>query len=236
MRVLLIMKLVLKLIAVIFILTVLLGTGFVIWGQEFERIFSQKECIAWFKQIKPEAWMIGIGLLVGDLFLPIPAPGIMAALGDVYGLWVGVLISIAGSVIAGVIGYSFAWLFGQKGMRLLASEKEITKFRNIFEIWGGPALIITRIIPIMPEVITILSGFTRMRLSLFLAALLLGTIPTCFLFVWLGSISAPNHGYIIILTVMLSLAGWPVCLRMMYKKKRSAKPLRKKSGKSRKKT
>ena len=53
-----------------------------------------QDCGAW-------GWAVVIGLLIGDLFLPIPATGVMSAAGYVYGPWIGGIISVTGSFLSG---------------------------------------------------------------------------------------------------------------------------------------
>ena len=193
-------------------LVLLFAIIFGLWGTHFEFLFSQNACIQWFQQIQTWAWAAGIGLLTSDLLLPIPATGVMAALGDVYGIWLGGLIAAMGSIGAGFTGYGLARLLGQKGTRWLASDAELERFKSFFDRWGGWAIIISRILPILPEVMTILAGLARMDLKRFSAALLLGTLPTCLLFAFLGQASRNDPGYGIAAAVVLPLLLWPLFL------------------------
>ena len=206
------MKLALK----IFLITLLLALGFLLafkmWGNHIETFFSQQACAQWFQEIRGWAWAVGIGLLIADLLLPIPATGIMAALGSVYGIWLGGFIAAAGSAGAGFSGYGLARLAGRKGVRWLANNAELARFKAFFDRWGGWGVIVSRILPILPEVMTILAGLARMDLKRFSAALLLGTIPTCFLFAYLGHASRTDPGYGIAAAVVLPLLLWPVFL------------------------
>lgn len=215
------MKLFLKVVGIILLLAVIFGMQFELWGEQFERLFNQEQCARWFAQAKPYAWAFGIGLLVGDLVLPIPATGIMAALGSVYGIFPGALISVAGSAGAGITGYTLARIVGKRGTRLLASDEEIERFQTVFNRWGGSAIIISRIMPILPEVMTILAGFAKMNTGRFLAALFLGTVPTCFLFAYLGYASRTDPGYGVIVAILIPLAIWPLFLKFAFAKRQS---------------
>jgi uncharacterized membrane protein YdjX (TVP38/TMEM64 family) len=184
-------------------------------GQEFETLFSREKCIEWFTQVKTVAWIIGILLLVSDIVTPVPATGIMAALGAVYGLGLGTLFSVMGSAGAGLIGYGAARAFGLRGSRWIADEKEIQRFKMFFDQWGGYAVILSRATPILPEVISILAGLSKMKFSRFLSALLAGTIPTSFLFAWMGSYPGLSHGTGIVLAVLVPVLLWPVFIKMV---------------------
>ncbi len=184
-------------------------------GQEFETLFNQDKCIEWFTRIKSVAWIIGILLLLSDIITPVPATGIMAALGAVYGTLPGTFFSVIGSTGAGLIGYGIARALGVRGSRWIADETEIEKFKTFFDQWGGYAVILSRATPILPEVISILAGLSRMKFSRFLAALLAGTIPTSFLFAWMGSYSGLPYGTGIILALIVPVLLWPVFIKMV---------------------
>ena len=216
------MKLFFKVFALFAVFAALFMLGFELWGEPLERLFNQQECSRWFAEIRPYAWAIGIGLLVADLFLPIPATGIMAALGSVYGLLAGALISIVGSAGAGITGYVLARLVGIRVTRFMVSEQEIKRFNALFNAWGGFGIIISRIMPILPEVMTILAGFAKMTFGRFLAALLMGTIPTCFLFSYLGHVSRNDPGYGVIVAVIIPLVIWPLFLKFAFVREETA--------------
>lgn len=207
------MSLVVKIFTGAIFLAMLFAGGFALWGEHFEQLFSQQACVAWFAQIKPYAWLIGIGLLIGDLVLPIPATGIMAALGSVYGLWTGAVISILGSTMAGFTGYGLARFAGHRVTRYLASKEELDRFAFFFNQWGGAAIIVSRIMPIMPEVMVILAGLSRMKLINFSIALMLGTIPTCVLFTYVGQAAQQQPVWGLGTAVLAPLLIWPVFLR-----------------------
>jgi uncharacterized membrane protein YdjX (TVP38/TMEM64 family) len=165
---------------------------------------------------------MGIGLLIGDILLPIPATGIMAALGSVYGFLFGALVSIVGSAGAGIVGYLLARMLGKKVTRFLASDEELERFQTFFDKWGGVGIIISRIMPILPEVMAILAGLAKMNWTRFLAALFLGTVPTCFLFSYLGHASRAEPAYGVIVAVLIPLVIWPLFLKFAFTQEQTA--------------
>jgi len=206
-------KVLLKVLAIAVILAALCMLGFELWGEDFERLFSQEACVAYFASIRPWAWAVAIGLLVVDLFLPVPATGVMAALGSVYGPVLGALVGAVGSMLAGLLGYGLARLGGKRLGRVIAGEDEMRRFKAFFDRWGGLAIIVSRVLPILPEVVAVLAGLARMRLRRFLAALALGTVPTATLFAVLGHVSRDEPWYGVIVAVVLPMLVWPVFLR-----------------------
>lgn len=208
------MKLFWKILAITIALALLFAGGYGLFGSYFAGLLDQQECARCFAESRHYAWAVAILLLVFDLLLPIPATGVMAALGSVYGVWWGGLISVIGSAGSGVFGFLLARYGGRKLLGYLASEEERRRFADFFERWGGFAIIVSRPLPILPEVVSILAGLATMSFSRFLAALLLGSTPASFLFVYIGyaSKSAPVYG--LLFAVFLPLLIWPFFLKM----------------------
>ena len=75
--------------------------SFAIWGDALMRIFTMEGSVTWLEQYGAWAWAVTMGLLVIDLFLPLPATILMSAAGYLYGMFYGSLISIAGSFTSG---------------------------------------------------------------------------------------------------------------------------------------
>lgn len=208
------MKLIIKILVIFLILTVGTVLIYYFFGDQADLFLSREKCIAWFSGQKRFAWMAGILLLVSDIVLPIPATGVMAAIGNVYGVWNGTVINSVGSAIAGITGYLVARFIGRQGIRYIATEPELERFKNFFDDWGGYAVIISRIMPVMPEVITILAGFSKMKFSRFLAALFAGTVPVSFFFSLVGANSVFDTGTGIIIAILIPVMIWPVFLKM----------------------
>ena len=209
------MKLSLRIFGVAVALALVFAAGFALWGDCFEKLFSQEKCAEWFREIKPVAWLVAIGLLVADLVLPIPATGVMAALGLVYGVAVGAAVGATGSALAALLGYGLARLAGKKGIRRIAGEDEVERFRAFFDRWGGAGIIVSRVLPILPEVMSVLAGLARMSFWRFLTALLLGTIPVSILFAYVGAAAAEKPWYGVALAVVIPLLLWPAFLYLV---------------------
>ncbi len=190
------------------ILGILFAVSFAIWGDFFEALYSRDSCLEWFESIRSYAWAIAILLLISDIFLPVPATGVMAALGAVYGFWLGSLISLVGFAGAGIVAYWIARLAGRKGASLICSPQEIEEHHLFFDRWGGWAVIFSRLMPILPEVVTLLAGFAKMNFRRFFTALMLGSIPMALFFTWLGHVSRDEPVWGIALSVLIPLLIW----------------------------
>ena len=196
-----------KLLALIIVPGLLIAVSFALWGDFFEALFNQREFIETYRD-SPYAWIVGISLLAGDLFLPIPASAVMSAMGSLYGIFWGTVISFCGSTAAGFIAYFLARFLGECKLNKICSKEELQQYEKLFNKWGAQAVIIARAFPILPKVITLLAGFSRMSFRKFALALTAGTLPVSLFFSWLGHISADAPLWGIFAAVLIPLILW----------------------------
>jgi uncharacterized membrane protein YdjX (TVP38/TMEM64 family) len=90
-----------RLLGLFLLLALVVSVPFLIWGSGFEQSFSREGAVAWLSGYGRWAGLAGILLLMSDLFLPIPAAAVMAALGFVYGPVVDGLIATFGGFFPG---------------------------------------------------------------------------------------------------------------------------------------
>lgn len=199
-----------KLTILIVLITLALLTPFFIWGDAMDAYFESQEYQDWLASAKAYAWAVGIALIVADLFLPIPAPPIMAAMGAIYGAMWGGIIAAVGSILAGLVAYVLARAIGIKAARYLASDDELEKFQHFFDTWGGGGIIASRSLPVMPEVLTLLAGLAKMHFGRFFLSLLLGSVPVGFAMAWVGKKAGGSSSMILVLTLI------PVTLWVVY--------------------
>ncbi len=199
----------LRILLLALVIALLFLLSFLLWGENLEKILSAENFAAQMQGARSWGWGLGLLALLADLLLPLPATGIMAALGQIYGFWGGWFLGALGSLLAGLAGYGLA--LGCRGHcpSWLCSAAELEEFRHTFERWGGIAIIASRAVPILPEVMVVLAGLAKMRLAIFLPALLAGTLPVSALYAWWGSHygqEAPLLNFLI--AVLLPLLFW----------------------------
>jgi uncharacterized membrane protein YdjX (TVP38/TMEM64 family) len=212
-----------KLILLIVALVLAILTPFFLWHDQLDAYFASPEYQRWLTSVKPYAWLIGIGLLIGDLVLPVPTPPVMATLGTLYGPFLGGLIASTGSVLAGLTAYGLARGFGHRGIRLLADDDELARFRAFFDSWGTAGIIASRALPVVPEIMTLLAGAAKMHFGRFLLALIIGSLPVGLLMAWAGA--AAGHSSTLLLVLTLIPAGlWCVYLALMARRARRLAP------------
>ena len=152
---------------------------FLIWGSCFERSFSQEGTVAWLTGFGPWASLAGILLLMSDLILPIPATAVMAALGFLYGPLAGGLIATLGSFLSGALAYLLCRRFGRPAAARLLGPQELVEGERLFARAGGWLVVLSRWLPVFPEVIACMAGLSGMRPIPFFAALALRLGTAC---------------------------------------------------------
>jgi uncharacterized membrane protein YdjX (TVP38/TMEM64 family) len=134
----------------------------------------------------PLAAVAGVGLLVADVFLPVPSSLVMIAHGALFGVWIGSALSLAGSVGATLFGF---WI-GRRGGRTLerlVSHEEKLKADALLARWGALAILVTRPLPLLAETVAILAGASAMGWGKAALAGFLGCIPMAILYALTGA-------------------------------------------------
>jgi uncharacterized membrane protein YdjX (TVP38/TMEM64 family) len=107
------------------------------------------------------AGVLGVGLLLVDVVLPVPSSGVMVVHGAVYGLAVGSILSLIGGTGATVA----AFLLGRRGRSMLArlaGPKQQARATALLDRFGVWAILLTRPIPVLAETVAIMAGTGRL--------------------------------------------------------------------------
>jgi uncharacterized membrane protein YdjX (TVP38/TMEM64 family) len=196
----------LRLLGVFVVLAVAVIVPFLIWGGRLEEALSPEAAAAWLREVGPWAWLAGIGLLMGDLLLPIPATAVMSALGLVYGVFLGGMIGAAGSILAGAAGYLLCRALGRSMAVRILGPKGLAEGERLAHGSGVWLVVLSRWLPVFPEVVACMAGLTRMPPRRFLMALACGSIPLSFAFAALGAAGLEHP----MLALVVSAAAPPV--------------------------
>lgn len=131
--------------------------------------------------------LIGIGLLILDVLLPVPSTIVMTALGTIHGILIGTLLSLIGNLGAATFGF---WL-GRRSdgvMSRFLSEEDRNAASAFLHDWGEVGIIISRPIPILAESVAILAGTSSaVSWSKLIRCTLIGALPASFVYAWAGS-------------------------------------------------
>lgn len=151
------------------------------FGEAGARAWLESHGRAW-------GWLAGLGLLVADLVLPVPATSVISALGYGYGLVLGGLVGAAGSFLCGTVAYELCRRCGQRAAdRLLGAEDRERAARIFGGNAGGWLVALSRWMPLLPEMTSCMAGLTGMPRRRFYAALTSGCLPMGLMFAAIGA-------------------------------------------------
>ena len=197
-----------RLLLVVLAVAVLVGLPFAIWGDQVEAWLTTDGATEWMRSFGHWAWVAGLALIAADIALPLPATAIMAALGVIYGPWLGGFISACGTVLAGCIGYGICRVVPLHMAERLAGAKGMAQARALFARWGGWLVVGSRWLPILPETVAFLAGLTRMPFGRYLAALICGGLPLGMVFASVGHWGAETPVLALLVAALLPVALW----------------------------
>lgn len=151
------------------------------FGLDFEEIPEMMSDAA-----LPIAALVAVGLLIADVFLPIPSSLIMIANGALFGMAGGGLLSLLGGTGAAMTGY-FAGRAGGRTAQRLLKPGEQGRGERFFRRWGLFSVVLSRPIPLISETVAVVAGICGMRAFPMLAGSILGNLPAAFIYAWAGA-------------------------------------------------
>ena len=187
-------------------LTIAFLIPFLIWGHAWE--WSTDQALQQLRRYGALAAPMAFLLLVGDLFLPIPATAVMAGLGWLYGPWLGGLVGAAGSFCSGFLAYALCRRYGQKAVDALLSKDEQTRGHQLFHDYGGWILALSRWLPLLPEVVACMAGLFHMSARSVALALLVGSAPMALTFAWVGHLGEGNPTLSLLISALAPPILW----------------------------
>lgn len=149
---------------------------------------------------------VGVGLLVADVLIPVPSSLVMLAHGALYGVVLGTVLSLIGSVGAAWLGF---WL-GRRGGPLLdrlMSADQRTRGDRLLARWGALAIVVTRPVPIVAETVALLAGTSPLSWRSLTLASFAGALPASLLFAITGATSMQLDSMLLVLALVLAIAG-----------------------------
>lgn len=160
----------------------------------------------WMKHGGVVAAALGVGLLIADVLLPVPSSLVMVAHGALFGVVVGTLLSLFGSVGAAMFGFAI----GRRGGRFLervVTPSERSRANDLLLRWGALAIIVTRPIPLLAETVAIMAGASSLSWGSVVLASLVGSLPPALLYALTGAAVAKFENTALMFGVVLLVAG-----------------------------
>lgn len=197
-------------------LAVLVLIPFLWWGEGFMTTFGEAGAREWLGTWgKSRGWLAGLGLLISDLVLPVPATAVIGALGYLYGALMGGAVGAAGSFLSGVLAYELCRKWGARAAARLLGVEERERAARIFAGGtGGWLVAMSRWMPLLPEMTACMAGLTGMGRGRFYLALACGCVPMALTFAAIGAAGVDRPGLALALSAVLpgvlylAAAGW----------------------------
>jgi len=167
------------------------------------------------------AWapVVSISLMVAEaVLIPVPVTIIMVANGLVFGLWAGMLMSLAGGLAGALAAYTIGRQFGRALVERLLPAASLREADRLMAKYGAWAIVVARWIPGVPgDPVSYAAGLTRMRALMFVLLTTVGLVPANLVTAYLGVEVAGDvpfvywlSGWLIVAAVWL---GWRVLRR-----------------------
>ncbi|HEX2252691.1 MAG TPA: VTT domain-containing protein [Thermoanaerobaculia bacterium] len=152
------------------------------------------------------AAVLGAGLLVVDVFLPVPSSLLMIAHGALFGFAAGSAVSLAGATGAAALAFALGrWGRGPLERRLSPGERR--RAEELLARWGDLAVVVSRPVPILAESVAVLAGTTTLSWRRFLLAALAGNLPISLLYAATGATAARLDSFLLVFTLVLAAAA-----------------------------
>ena len=161
----------------------------------------------WMKHGGLLAACLGVGLLIADVLLPVPSSLVMVAHGSLFGVALGTLLSLLGSVGAATFGFAI----GRRGGKLLervVTREERIRADSMLARWGTLAIIVTRPVPLLAETVAIMAGASSLGWRNLVLASLAGSLPPALLYALTGAAVANLQSTALMFGVVLLVAGF----------------------------
>ena len=159
---------------------------FLILGESFERNVRE-----WVQsdqsQVSQLQFLIVLGILAVDIFLPIPSSAVMTGAGGVMTFWSAVLASWIGLTLGAVAGFGLARIFGPPFASRFAGSDDLTRIAAVGARYGPTALLLTRPLPILAEACVLLMGTTQLSWYRFLTPVIAANLALAVFYVACGA-------------------------------------------------
>ena len=181
-----------SLIKVFLVLAAVFGSTFLL--MKFSGVLTVEQIEGWLTHARTLSPLY-VGTLVAvllfaDLFIAVPTLTITILAGYFLGHGYGAVSALTGVTLAGVCGYVLSRRYGDAVLCVLVKEESQRREAVAsFQQHGFMMILLSRALPILPEVTACLSGMTGMKFSRFITAWLISAVPYTLLGTYAGSIS-----------------------------------------------
>lgn len=167
------------------------------------------------------------GLLAGDLVLPVPSSLVMTLSGALLGAIAGSLVSLVGAMTSALVGFGLCRRWGQRSFSRLIGPRDTERVARLLERYGSWAILLSRSVPMLTEVISCMAGLGRMDARRFTILSLAGTLPVCVVYAVAGAATQQADaavGWALLVAFILPAAGFGWVRRMHRRQEQKSTP------------
>ena len=194
----------------------------------------------WATEVMDALGYIGLALLVAieNLFPPIPSEiilplaGFNSSVGDM-NVFIAILFATIGSVVGALALYYIGYFVGEERVRYIVNrwgkwlgfkESDVDKADEWFDKYGGLAVMMCRVVPIVRSLISIPAGLRKMPMAMFLVYTTIGSLTWNTILIFAGYLLGDNWDHVeeyvgilqyFVIAVVLVIGIWWVWARMI---------------------
>src|SRR5215208_2778221 len=131
----------------------------------------------------------------------------MIAHGAVFGVVLGTLLSLLGSLGAMLVGFAM----GRRGGAVLTrcvSPRERATADRLLERYGALAIVVTRPVPLLAETVAVLAGASPLGWKRAMLAALIGSLPAAAIYALAGAVGVGSGALVFAAVVVLAGGTW----------------------------
>jgi uncharacterized membrane protein YdjX (TVP38/TMEM64 family) len=138
-----------------------------------------------------------------DLFLPVPSSFVMTAAGAWLGFGWGCAVNMVGLGFGALLAYELCRWGGEEWFLKLVGSEDVERLRRWLERHGVWAIVLSRSVPMLTEILSCLAGMGRLRRTLYYGAAVLGSFPYAVAAAWLGSVQSEMSLWVLLAVIVL---------------------------------
>jgi len=150
------------------------------------------ETVRWMTDIQSAGWigwLLFIALYAGSCLVFMPGSILTLGAGAIYGFWEGVVLVLIGNGVGAFLSLLITrYLLKDWAAKYFAKSKKLLALQTAVEKEGWKIVCLTHLSPVMPfSLINYAYGLTNISVTEFLLATEIGSIPSTFIYVYLGT-------------------------------------------------
>jgi uncharacterized membrane protein YdjX (TVP38/TMEM64 family) len=156
-----------------------------------------------------------IVITVINTFLPFPMDAMIMANGAVFGIWKGLLVSLAGALASACLAFGIARFAGRAAARRVIRADWLAWLDTAVAQGGWRTVLLIQFIPLLPySLLNFAFGLTSVRWPTFMWITLLSILPTDILFSVLGGSVAQTRAILrLVIAALIVFTGLTLWLR-----------------------